>query len=104
AEDGIRDLIVTGVQTCALPIFHLIAAAEPDGGRLGDRPDERGRIGRLARAGVQEGQARRGIFPPGLEVSLLFLLLVRRGAGGREDRKSTRRTPVTIRARMPSSA
>src|SRR3989440_4342919 len=23
AEDGIRDLIVTGVQTCALPIFHL---------------------------------------------------------------------------------
>src|SRR2546421_5797689 len=22
AEDGIRDLIVTGVQTCALPIFH----------------------------------------------------------------------------------
>src|SRR5206468_7374656 len=23
AEDGIRDLIVTGVQTCALPIFRL---------------------------------------------------------------------------------
>src|SRR5215469_13556271 len=23
AEDGIRDLYVTGVQTCALPIFHL---------------------------------------------------------------------------------
>src|SRR2546421_7702983 len=23
AEDGIRDLIVTGVQTCALPIFHV---------------------------------------------------------------------------------
>src|SRR5206468_6605422 len=22
AEDGIRDLIVTGVQTCALPIYH----------------------------------------------------------------------------------
>src|SRR2546421_7884845 len=26
AEDGIRDLIVTGVQTCALPIFGRIAA------------------------------------------------------------------------------
>src|SRR2546421_3901479 len=26
AEDGIRDLIVTGVQTCALPIFHHIIA------------------------------------------------------------------------------
>src|SRR2546430_7775693 len=25
AEDGIRDLTVTGVQTCALPIFALIA-------------------------------------------------------------------------------
>src|SRR2546422_5002447 len=23
AEDGIRDVAVTGVQTCALPIFHL---------------------------------------------------------------------------------
>src|SRR5216683_7155402 len=26
AEDGIRDLIVTGVQTCALPIFDRLAA------------------------------------------------------------------------------
>src|SRR5216683_6535474 len=27
AEDGIRDLIVTGVQTCALPISETISAA-----------------------------------------------------------------------------
>src|SRR5206468_6727977 len=27
AEDGIRDLIVTGVQTCALPIFHARSSA-----------------------------------------------------------------------------
>src|SRR2546421_3431913 len=27
AEDGIRDLIVTGVQTCALPIYDVAAAA-----------------------------------------------------------------------------
>src|SRR2546430_7613754 len=26
AEDGIRDLTVTGVQTCALPIFGLVVA------------------------------------------------------------------------------
>src|SRR5690349_23971421 len=26
AEDGIRDLYVTGVQTCALPILDLVAA------------------------------------------------------------------------------
>src|SRR5206468_7699725 len=42
AEDGIRDLIVTGVQTCALPIFGLVASLEPghgpdlDGGRLAE--------------------------------------------------------------------
>src|SRR6266853_6493398 len=29
AEDGIRDLTVTGVQTCALPIFEVVA--EPSG-------------------------------------------------------------------------
>src|SRR2546421_7996175 len=28
AEDGIRDLIVTGVQTCALPIFRFPAGSE----------------------------------------------------------------------------
>ena len=29
AEDGIRDDLVTGVQTCALPISFLVAAAPP---------------------------------------------------------------------------
>src|SRR5256885_11492640 len=29
AEDGIRDYKVTGVQTCALPIFHNSFAMEP---------------------------------------------------------------------------
>src|SRR5688572_30890959 len=28
AEDGIRDLTVTGVQTCALPIFHRCSITE----------------------------------------------------------------------------
>src|SRR2546427_6270301 len=28
AEDGIRDLTVTGVQTCALPIFVFVSGAE----------------------------------------------------------------------------
>src|SRR2546430_100981 len=28
AEDGIRDLTVTGVQTCALPIFHMVRLEE----------------------------------------------------------------------------
>src|SRR2546421_933254 len=34
AEDGIRDLIVTGVQTCALPIWVLIAEDSEDDARL----------------------------------------------------------------------
>src|SRR5206468_5270347 len=38
AEDGIRDLIVTGVQTCALPIF-------PAGARLVAVPSRRQLLG-----------------------------------------------------------
>src|SRR2546430_6870718 len=38
AEDGIRDLTVTGVQTCALPICG--ARAGPDARRCGDRWQE----------------------------------------------------------------
>src|SRR5690606_24527819 len=30
AEDGIRDFHVTGVQTCALPIFNLATASNPE--------------------------------------------------------------------------
>src|SRR2546429_2212602 len=36
AEDGIRDVAVTGVQTCALPILDVLRAIsrEPDGAQL----------------------------------------------------------------------
>src|SRR5947209_14296821 len=33
AEDGIRDIGVTGVQTCALPILTLPRASDPSGWR-----------------------------------------------------------------------
>src|SRR5216683_7746051 len=36
AEDGIRDLIVTGVQTCALPILRIDADASKPDYRVGD--------------------------------------------------------------------
>src|SRR5206468_7554371 len=39
-EDGIRDLIVTGVQTCALPIFARDAAVTEDAFPLGALIDE----------------------------------------------------------------
>src|SRR5256886_7455367 len=43
AEDGIRDLTVTGVQTCALPIlrFGEFLGADPDGA-LGTERDGKG--------------------------------------------------------------
>src|SRR5256886_4687765 len=34
AEDGIRDLTVTGVQTCALPISYTQSPRWPPGGRV----------------------------------------------------------------------
>src|SRR5256885_4857017 len=74
AEDGIRDYKVTGVQTCALPIYHLAAVVEPvecverdlqrvgieraeafveeqrvDGGLVADRSEER-RVGKECRS------------------------------------------------------
>src|SRR2546427_8302322 len=73
AEDGIRDLTVTGVQTCALPISDQPAAAQTTaGGRLNvPLPDHHfwvppahlraaGRPGFSSRAGLerQAGEAR----------------------------------------------
>src|SRR5207244_9135315 len=44
AEDGIRDDLVTGVQTCALPIYHPSKRAEPERlGLLTRRDEQRGR-------------------------------------------------------------
>src|SRR5436309_11666001 len=37
AEDGIRDFHVTGVQTCALPIWRQDRRREPDAARIGSR-------------------------------------------------------------------
>src|SRR5690349_24070269 len=36
AEDGIRDLYVTGVQTCALPIFAVLAGVSVERTHRGD--------------------------------------------------------------------
>src|SRR5687767_5879255 len=60
AEDGIRDKLVTGVQTCALPIFerqelvplltgHLHGEGEGDGEFAGKRSEER-RVGKECRS------------------------------------------------------
>src|SRR2546429_5851588 len=48
AEDGIRDVAVTGVQTCALPILQLLEVAVADlAAGLVALPDQRGVAGLL---------------------------------------------------------
>src|SRR3989440_3916071 len=41
AEDGIRDLIVTGVQTCALPIWGVRTENAERGSRNAEQPSQR---------------------------------------------------------------
>src|SRR5256886_10585937 len=50
AEDGIRDLTVTGVQTCALPIWVLAGAPE----QLGLHADRRERVVDLVRHAARD--------------------------------------------------
>src|SRR5204863_6663227 len=74
AEDGIRDLYVTGVQTCALPIYRYAAPRrrlverarrdDDEAQRIGDQVDQRviGEQARIfgedrARLGIQIGRA-----------------------------------------------
>src|SRR5216683_7132241 len=71
AEDGIRDLIVTGVQTCALPISRRRGDADEVVLRDGDH---------LARA-VELGHNRRRV-PRAVAVPLPL-----HGAGGRVERR-----------------
>src|SRR5206468_7065792 len=54
AEDGIRDLIVTGVQTCALPIC-LPGAEIPAGGYLTTLADLARFVEMLRRGGELDG-------------------------------------------------
>src|SRR2546430_10136476 len=134
AEDGIRDLTVTGVQTCALPIcieqlLHLARAAvvrEQRQAQLRLRgslvalqqvpqvaePETQVRVTIVqllrrkpglvqpSRAGQHLSEADR----PNLALRLGVEVRLRLHQAEREDRKSTRLNPVTVKSRMPSSA
>src|SRR2546421_5729716 len=61
AEDGIRDLIVTGVQTCALPISQRQHGRRPHAMEVGERPQRKpppllavGIVGKQAVAGEED--------------------------------------------------
>src|SRR5207248_7323351 len=56
AEDGIRDRTVTGVQTCALPIY---PAWSPDGKSLAYLSDESGEYALHIRDQGGQGEARK---------------------------------------------
>src|SRR5256886_8009325 len=65
AEDGIRDLTVTGVQTCALPIYPR-APPGPSPGAAGARVRER--PGRARDLGIRRGLRVRDHGPLGQDV------------------------------------
>src|SRR5206468_8319352 len=61
AEDGIRDLIVTGVQTCALPICARgsCASSRRPAERREEAHEPRARVGQVARDRVEVREQRR---------------------------------------------
>src|SRR5690606_37916259 len=98
AEDGIRDFHVTGVQTCALPIWQPLAGPDP------------------SRRDVGADRAREllvhGILPRGVDAQqhALILLQVAQGILGQIARRSSTRrtarsaTPTATAAAPPATA
>src|SRR5256886_13610814 len=78
AEDGIRDLTVTGVQTCALPIYQRHAGLGARRGRLGIRQ-------RLPPRGGPAGLVRRPRFP--VTVTREYLIVRRNGEHWRSEER-----------------
>src|SRR6266511_5701034 len=71
AEDGIRDFHVTGVQTCALPISHLVPVPEVGSPAelneriaAADRADERRHVEHRVRTVGQDFALERGLLRP----------------------------------------
>src|SRR3712207_3280403 len=103
AEDGIRDIGVTGVQTCALPIFELHGAQEiaarvgalasDISARFGDR--ELTVLGVLEDGFVFLSDLLRALRVPSLRTS--FVRHAHRSLGGMEDLSFT--TPVDLSGR-----
>src|SRR5690606_41206424 len=82
AEDGIRDFHVTGVQTCALPIYHQDAAALL-------------RVGELARKDRHRRVEQRGDGVLAEQVLVPLVVRVR----GHADRSEERRVGKECRSR-----
>src|SRR3989449_4108840 len=99
AEDGIRDVAVTGVQTCALPISaHLEAdgdelAVESDGGKVVN--DRFARIGRVVACRLCGHAAPRAGLCKDIRTADLRNTFREQGAGSREPYAAVqRRVPL----------
>src|SRR2546422_4752896 len=72
AEDGIRDVAVTGVQTCALPISRRPRSAPCGRARLGSASPQTAPRAQRARPAAGGGRAEppalRAFLPPGAEI------------------------------------
>src|SRR2546428_5927663 len=86
AEDGIRDLIVTGVQTCALPIYRVV----------GHRED---RVGAPLRLVGRAALGREAATPLVREQQLGAVIVERRRMPKREVRSEERRVGKECRSR-----
>src|SRR5206468_8470576 len=65
AEDGIRDLIVTGVQTCALPISLEQIPSEASASATASRLLERAALSARVPAGIFRNELSAAAFPEG---------------------------------------
>src|SRR5205809_7162925 len=81
AEDGIRDVAVTGVQTCALPICHRRPSARArfwlalDGSSGGYRSEER-RVGKECRSRGSPYQLKKKKNMDRWRISVVYILFV----------------------------
>src|SRR3989441_9041409 len=94
AEDGIRDKLVTGVQTCALPISACAPAPRATGALRGP---SHGLGGRRASDGAYrprprrgDGRGRRGGGPPDLRPRVRSFRLLPDGEGRSRARRARR--------------
>src|SRR5207249_11333348 len=104
SPDELRSLRVHRLRLLEIDDVDPVPLAEDEGGHL--RVPEAGLMSEVDSRlqHLSHGHAGHEETPVRVEPPRIPLTILRRAARPRPDRKSTRRTPVTFRSRMPSSA